>query len=557
MSDTQAKRVLVTAALPYSNGRPHVGHLAGCYLPADTYVRYLRLKEIPVRFVCGSDDHGVAIKMTAEEEGKNPGEVARFYKEQQLKDFTDCGISFDVYSSTSESPYHVEESQQFFMAIHEKGYLEKQSSQQFYDPSKEMFLPDRYVKGTCTYCDTPDQNSDQCENCGKILDAEHLQDAISTVSGNPAEIRETVHWFLDLSKSEAEVREWIESAELRDATRNFVNGLLSTGLVKRSMTRDIDWGIPVPLDDPDAKDKVLYVWFDAPIGYLSFTKELCKELDGSPDTYKDWWMSDDCEILHFIGEDNSIFHCVIWIAMLKTVGGFKLPRGVVVNQFLNMKFPGKDEEKISKSKGNAIWLGDYISSGGNPDSLRYYLTTIAPEKARTAYNPEDLRQRHNSDLGNTLGNFVNRIISFTLKYCGPEVPEIVEGAVSEVDRDFAAETEKVVSDVDALLAEYSFKTALERIMEFARDCNKYVDTKEPWQTRKTDMEVTKVSLRYALNAIHTLSVVLSPYLPETVKKMQAAFGKEQLLWKDALIFPEAGAALSKPEILFEKIDVES
>lgn len=556
MTTTNPKRVLVTAALPYSNGRPHVGHLAGCYLPADTYVRYLRLKEIPVRFICGSDDHGVAIKMTAEKEGKSPAEVAAFYRAKQLEDFTACGISFDVYSGTSSSPYHVAESQNFFLSLHNKGYFEKQSSKQFYDTSRAMFLPDRYVQGTCAYCNTPDQNGDQCENCGKILDADHLEDARSVISGEPAEVRDTVHWFLDLSRFEKEVTAWLETAEIRDATRSYVTGLLSTGLVKRSMTRDIDWGIPVPLDDPEAADKVLYVWFDAPIGYVSFTQELCQQLDGSPDTYEDWWKSEDCDLVHFIGEDNTIFHCVIWIAMLQAEGSFSLPRSVVVNQFLNMKFPGKEETKISKSRGNAIWLGEYIADGGNPDSLRYYLTTIAPEKARTAYNPEDLRQKHNSDLGNTLGNFVNRIISFTLKYCGDTVPEIAPAAVTDIDAAFHREIEAVVAEVDALLARHSFKAALERSMEFARECNRYVDTKAPWQTRKTDMDVTTVSLKYALDAIHVLSVLLAPFLPQTAVKMQAAFGQQDLLWQDALRFPAAGTPLTKPDILFQRIENE-
>lgn len=557
MTDKTDRKVLVTAALPYSNGRPHVGHLAGCYLPADTYVRYLRLKEVPVRFICGSDDHGVAIKMTAEKEGKTPAEVAHFYKQKQFEDFSACGISFDIYSATSDSPYHIEESQKFFLSLYDKGYFEKQVSKQYYDVARAMFLPDRYVRGTCAYCNTPDQNGDQCENCGKILDAEHLLDAMSTLSNSPAEIRETVHWFIDLSKFGTVVTDWLESATIRDATKNYVRGLLSTGLVKRSMTRDIDWGIPVPLDDPDAQNKVLYVWFDAPIGYISFTRELCKQLDGTPDTYADWWKSDDCEVIHFIGEDNTIFHCVIWIAMLHAEGTISLPHSVVVNQFLNIQFPGKDEEKISKSRGNAIWLNEYIAAGGNADSLRYYLTAIAPEKARTTYNPEDLRQRHNSDLGNTLGNFVNRIISFTLKYCGPTVPAIDTRFSTEVDRMFQEATRRVVSEVDTLLESYSFKAGLDRIMEFARECNRYVDTKEPWQTRKTDMDTTQVTLRFALDAIYTLGILLSPYLPETSQKIQAAFGQNNLLWKDALTPLTVGTPITKPEILFQRIEAAS
>lgn len=413
------KRLLVTAALPYSNGRPHVGHVAGCYLAADTYVRYQRLTGRDVRFVCGSDDHGVAIVLSADREGKTPAEVAEYYGKIQKEDFESLGIHFDVYSSTSRNPYHAQTSQNFFLELYKKDYFEKKSTEQFYDPVKKQFLPDRFVKGVCGYCSTPDQNGDQCENCGKVLDSTTLLEAKSVLSGEPAVVRETVHWFLDLSRFSTVVEEWLDGATIREHTRNYVKGLLSSGLIQRSMTRDLSWGIPVPLDEPEAEGKVLYVWFDAPIGYISNTMELCAERDGDCQLYSKWWKDDECDILHFIGEDNTIFHCVIWIAMLSAEGSFRLPEGVIVNQFLNIQFPNKNEaEKISKSRGTAIWIGDYIRQGGNPDTLRYYLTAIAPEKSRAVYKPEDLVQRNNADLANTLGNFVNRIISFTKSIAG-------------------------------------------------------------------------------------------------------------------------------------------
>ena len=555
--DNKTKRVLVTAALPYSNGRPHVGHVAGAYLPADIYVRFLRMRGIDTRFVCGSDDHGVAILITADKEGKSPAEVAKYYHDRQLEDFEGLGIKFDVYGSTSQNPYHYKTSQDFFLKLYEQGYFEKEKTYQFYDESREMFLPDRYVKGTCGYCGATEQNGDQCEQCGKMLDVETLKDAYSAISGKPAVVKETVHWFLDLSKFENSVREWIDNAQIREHSKSYVRGLLSTGFVRRSMTRDINWGIPLPLDDPDAKGKVLYVWFDAPIGYISNTKELCNQKDGSPETYTDWWKSDDAEIVHFIGEDNTIFHCITWIATLQAEGTFKLPRAVVVNHFLNIQFPGDEEAgKISKSRGTAVWIKDYLAEGNNPDVLRYYLTAIAPEKARTVYKPEDLVQRNNTDLANILGNFVNRIVSFTHKYVGPQIPERIESKVSEIDRAFANDMKESYEKITSLLDEVSFKGALEAIMDFCRRCNKYVDDKAPWTQRKTDLEATAVTLSYCLDAIHFLGVVLKPFLPFTAEKIAKMLNldSEKLTWEDALKPQKAGSTLNPAIILFTKIE---
>ncbi|NMC62896.1 MAG: methionine--tRNA ligase [SAR324 cluster bacterium] len=553
------KRVLVTSALPYSNGILHVGHIAGAYLPADIYVRFLRLNNVDVRFVCGSDDHGVAIMITAEKEGKTPAEVAEHYHKKQKEAFDGLGISFDTYSSTSRNPYHYKTSQDFFLALHRKGYFQKKETLQFFDPERKVFLPDRYVKGECAYCGATEQNGDQCENCGKMLDVETLKNARSTISGKAAIVKSTKHWFLDLSRFEKHVNEWLDKATIREHTKNYVKGLLSVGLVERSMTRDISWGIPVPLEDPDAKGKVLYVWFDAPIGYISNTKELCAERDKDANLYADWWKSADCEIYHFIGEDNTIFHSVIWIAMLQAEGTFQLPKGVIVNQFLNIKFPGKDTEKISKSRGTAIWLEDYLKEGGNPDVLRYYLTAIAPEGARSVYKPEDLIARNNGELGNVVGNFVNRIISFTRKYCGPEVPEINDAKIESRDIEFEAEMKKAYEEVRNLIERFSFRAALERIMEFARECNRYIDEKAPWTSRKSDMEKTKISLVYALNAIKGLGLMLNPFMPFSSEKMlkMLSLDAQSIKWKDALTPLKAGQSLAEPEILFPKIESDS
>lgn len=549
-----AARVLVTAALPYSNGRLHVGHIVGAYLPADTYVRFLRLQGKDVRFVCGSDDHGVAIMLTAQKEGKSPSEVAKYYNESQKRAFEGLRIEFDIYSSTSRNPYHARLSQKFFSQMLERGFFEKQRTRQFFDPSNGTFLPDRFVKGTCGFCGTEDQNGDQCESCGKMLDVDSLKDPRSVMSGQPATSKETVHWFIDLSRFEGAVAEWLKHAEVRDHTRKYVEGLIGTGLVKRSMTRDLTWGVPVPLADPDAKGKVLYVWFDAPIGYISNTEELCAERDGDPQEYLTWWGEEDSEIIHFIGEDNTVFHCLVWIAMLAAEGSYRLPKGVIVNQFMNIQFPGKEETKISKSRGTAVWIEDYLRDGGNPEALRYYLTVMATERSKTAYNPEDLLNRQNTDLANTLGNFVNRVLSFSGKHFGPNVPKKTPSKESEIDRTFQKLSARTHEQATEQLRTFQFKAALEGIMEFARACNKYVDDKQPWTARKTDPEGAAATLAYAIDAIKALAIWLTPFMPTTGERIAAMLNLDmkKLSWDDALKPMPDGAELGTAQILFAK-----
>ncbi len=555
-STNSKKRYLITSGLPYSNGRLHAGHIAGAYLPADIYVRFLKLCGHDVRFVCGSDDHGVAIMLSAMKAGQKPQEVVDHYNELQQRDFSGLQIQFDIYGSTSRNPYHVKTSQDLFLKLFEKGHFEKQNARQFFDEHKVVFLPDRFVKGECAYCGATDQNGDQCENCGKVLDVDTLLNARSVLSNQPATIKESVHWFLDLARFEDGIKEWLSKPVIRDQTRSYVNGLLTTGLVKRSMTRDIDWGIPVPLDDPDAKGKVLYVWFDAPIGYISNTMELCQRVDGDSEKYKDWWCSDNCEIVHFIGEDNTIFHCVIWIAMLQQSDLYKLPHFVAVNQYLNFQATGQDVEKMSKSRGAALWISEYLASGANPDVLRYYLTAIAPEKARTVYRPDDMIARNNADLANTLGNFVNRVITFTHKYVGPHVPTFLEQKITAVDQKFDENIKTGHEKVTKLLEEYCFKAAQETIFELARSCNRYLDEKAPWITRKNDMETTKVTLAYALKAIYSLTVMLSPFLPLTAQKLSKmlCFNPEELQWDSCCTIQLANHPLGQAEILFEKLE---
>ncbi|MCL4142149.1 UNVERIFIED_CONTAM: hypothetical protein GTU68_028177, partial [Idotea baltica] len=550
------KKYLVTAGLPYSNGDLHVGHLAGAYVPSDIFVRFLKLCKANVKYICGSDDHGVPIMLSAEKEGKKPEEIAAHYQKRQGEDFKKMGINFDIYSSTSQNPHHKEFSQFFFKKLHEKGFFEKKSSKQFYDPSSNMFLPDRYVKGTCGYCGAEKQNSDQCENCGKILDVDNLKDAYSVITNSNAEVRETVHWFLSLSDFEKQVTTWLDTASLRDHTKNFVKGLVTSGLVTRAMTRDLKWGIPVPLEDPDAKDKVLYVWFDAPIGYISNTAELLLNEGGDKNDYETWWKSKDSEIVHFIGEDNTIFHCLIWIAMLSAEGSYELPSAVVVNQFLNFKNPGEEVEKISKSRGTAVWINEYLAEGNNPDSLRYYLTSIAPEKARTVYNGEDLISKHNSDLVNTLGNFVNRVLSFTKKHVGEEVPEYIEKDLDETDIQFKEKLKSSFEKCSKELLNHQFKNSQETIFEAVRAANKYIDDKAPWKTRKTDMKKTEISLAVAIEAIGFFSIVLSPFIPFTALKLQNMLNLnvDQVIWSNALNVINAKHTLGETVLLFAKIE---
>jgi methionyl-tRNA synthetase len=508
-------------------------------------------------YICGSDDHGVAIMITAEKEGKTPLEIATHYNQNHQRDFKAMGIHFDIYGRTCNNQLHNQLSQDFFKALYDKGYFSKQSSKQFFDTTRNAFLPDRYVKGTCSFCNAKDQNSDQCEECGKMLDTETLIEPYSVISKQKAEIKDTVHWFLNLASFENEVATWLKNADLRDNTRKYVEGLISTGLVTRSMTRDLEWGIPVPLAEEDAKNKVLYVWFDAPVGYVSNTSTALIEAGKPADSYKEWWQSSDCEIAHFIGEDNTIFHCLIWIAMLSAEGHYQLPKKVIVNQFVNFQKPGSEVEKMSKSRGSAVFINDFIAEGNNPDMLRYYLTSIAPERARSVFNPQDLIQRNNSDLANTLGNFVNRILSFNLKYVGAQMPDYDQNLLTATDTDFTNSLTEAFNKIDHELYNCNFKSALEHLMEAVRSANKYVDLKAPWTTRKTDMEATKVTLALTINAIKFFTITMEPFLPFTAEKLQRMLNlnREQSKWDQALNPIAAGNPLGEIEILFEKIEI--
>ncbi len=550
------RRFTVTAALPYSNGRLHVGHVAGCYLPADIYVRYLRSHGDEVAFICGSDDYGVPVSLTAREEGRSPRQVADHYRAQQKRDFDGLGIAFDVYSGTSATEIHTDVSQHFFRQMWEKGYLEKRSSRQLYDPEADMFLPDRYVEGICPFCDTGGARGDQCEACGKMLEPDMLVQPESVISGSTPQVKETVHWFFKLPELEDRLREWIEGhQEWRPMVRNFSLGLLEQGLPERAITRDLEWGIPVPLeDDPDAEGKVLYVWFDAPIGYVSFTAQWCEEQGGERSDYERWWKDPDCRIVHFIGEDNVVFHAVVWPAMLMAEGTFELPSDIPANCFLNIQFPGEEETKMSTSRGTAVWINEYLERY-QPDPLRYYLTMVAPERQRTAFRFVDLARRNNEELVAALGNFVHRNMTFAHRYFDGRTPP--RGDTDEQDREQLAALAELPERVGGLLEECRFKDALGEVMAAAREGNRYFDYREPWVLRKEDRAACGTVINVCLNTIKVLTTVMAPFLPFAAEKAGRMLGAspEELTWQaSAEPLPE-GRELGEAEILFEKIEV--
>ncbi|MHC4445331.1 MAG: methionine--tRNA ligase [Planctomycetota bacterium] len=565
------RRFLVTSALPYSNGRLHVGHIAGAYLPADTYVRYLRARGREARFICGSDDNGVASLISARKEGKTVEDLTAHYNARQEADFKGLGIEFDIYGGTHQPEFvelHNKISQGMFKTIYDAAFFVKKKTKQLYDTQADQFLPDRYVKGKC-YHEMPDGTpcgyweayGDQCEHCGKAIEPVLLIDPVSTITGTKPEPRETTHWYMQLPQLEDKLRSWLENKRQpsegepawRETVLNFSLGQIKTGLPERAMTRDLDWGVPVPLDDPDADGKMLYVWFDAPIGYVSFTAKHCELVDGDWQQYERWWKDPDCKIVHFIGEDNTVFHALTWPAMMMAEGSYQLPWQVVANAFLNVKFPGKDEEKISKSRGTAIWIEEYLQTF-DPDPLRYYLTAISPENQRTAFDIDDFIQRNNAELLNALGNFVNRTLTFAKRYFEGKVPEA--GTRESIDEEhmsaIATQAEKVTENLEA----FRFKAALGEVMALARSANVYFDAKQPWKQRKEDMTACGTTINVCLQTVKALATLMAPFLPFSAANCAEMLKLEGdiLDWDAATEELLAGAELGEPVILFKKLD---
>jgi len=540
------KRSTITAALPYANGPIHIGHLAGCYLPADIYVRFLRMRGEEVAFVCGSDEHGMAITMKARKEGVTPREIVDRYHEMMRDALAGFGVQFDIYSRTS-SLKHAEVASNFFQTLYEKGVFEARETDQYYDPEAEQFLADRYITGTCPKCQAAGAYGDQCEKCGSTLNPTDLIHPTSTLSGAAPEMRKTTNWFLPLDKLAPELRTYIEShPEWKSNVYGQCKSWLDAGdgLQPRSMTRDLDWGVPVPVEGADGK--VLYVWFDAPIGYITATQELFGA------DWETWWKDEETRLVHFIGKDNIVFHCLIFPAILMQHGGYILPQDVPANEFLNL-----EGEKLSTSRNWAVWLHEYLAEfPGKQDSLRYALCATMPETKDNDFTWADFQQRNNSELVAILGNLVNRVMVLNHKYCEGKVP--VSGSAPE-DLEalgaIAIQTAKVSSALEA----YRFREALTEAMNLARVGNKYLADAEPWKVVKTDPARAAEILGTATQIMAALGVVFEPFLPFSAAKIRAMLGMELADWSllaGTSLVP-AGQTLSEPALLFEKIEDEA
>ena len=547
MSTQQFKRTLVTTALPYANGPVHIGHLAGVYVPADIYVRYKRMKGDEVLFIGGSDEHGVPIAIKAKAEGVSPQEVVDRYHALIKESFARLGIDFDIYSRTT-SETHEKTASAFFTKLYESGKLIEQTSEQYYDPEAKQFLADRYITGTCPHCHNERAYGDQCEACGTSLSATDLIDPHSAISGAKPELRETKHWYLPLGDYESFLREWILEGhkEWKPNVYGQCKSWLDLGLQPRAVTRDLDWGIPVPLQG--AEGKVLYVWFDAPIGYISNTKELL------PDSWRTWWCDPETRLIHFIGKDNIVFHCIIFPAMLKAEGSFNLPDNVPANEFLNL-----EGDKISTSRNWAIWLHEYLDEmPGKEDVLRYVLTANAPETKDNDFTWRDYQARNNNELVAIYGNFVNRALVLTHKYFDGKVPPL--GRLTEIDEEMLREVAAIPAELDDQLEHFHFREALKTAMQLARIGNKYLADTEPWKVIKSDPDRVATILHLALQLVGNLSIAFAPFTPFSTRRLLAMLQVEE----GGFAFSRFGATdllseghqLGTPELLFEKIEDE-
>jgi methionyl-tRNA synthetase len=539
------KRFMITAALPYANGPVHIGHLAGVYVPADIYVRYLRLRGRDVLFVCGSDEHGVPITIKARQEKVSPQIIVDRYHELNKKAFSDFGISFDIYSRTSNKT-HYETASDFFKTLYDKGVFIEKTTQQYFDTEANQFLADRYITGTCPHCGNPAAYGDQCESCGTSLNATDLKEPRSTLSGSAPIMKDTKHWFLPLDKYEAFLRKWIleENKHWKVNVYGQCKSWLDAGLQPRAVSRDLDWGIPVPVKG--AEGKVLYVWFDAPIGYISATKELTSD-------WEKYWKNEDTRLIHFIGKDNIVFHCIVFPAMLKAEGSYILPENVPANEFLNL-----EGDKISTSRNWAVWLHEYLEDfPGKEDVLRYTLCANAPETKDNDFTWKDLQARNNNELVAILGNFVNRSIVLTHKFFNGEVPEA--GSFNDFDRATLSEIAKIRTSVETSLENFRLREALKNAMDLARLGNKYLADTEPWSLYKTDPERVKTILNISLQITANISSLVSPFLPNTAKKLCEFLDISAIPWEeigsDVLLKP--GHTIRKAGLLFEKIENEA
>ena len=539
------KRYLITSALPYANGPVHIGHLAGVYIPSDIYTRYLRLRGRDVISVCGSDEHGVPITIKAKKEGITPQQVVDRYHAIIKDSFEKLGISFDIYSRTT-SPTHAKTASDFFRKLYDEGKFVEQTTEQFYDEEAKSFLADRYITGTCPKCGAEGAYGDQCEVCGSTLSPDELVNPRSTLSGATPVKRETKHWYLPLDKYESMLREWILEGhkEWKSNVYGQCKSWLDGGLLPRAVSRDLEWGIPVPVEG--AEGKVLYVWFDAPIGYISATKDL------TPDWEK-YWKSEDTKLVHFIGKDNIVFHCIVFPSMLKAHGDYILPENVPSNEFLNL-----EGRKISTSKNWAVWLHEYlVDFPGKEDVLRYALCATAPETKDNDFTWKDYQARNNNELVAVLGNFVNRALVLTKKYYDGEVPAC--GELADYDRDTIAELSEIKASLESNIENYRFREALKDAMNFARIGNKYLADSEPWKLIKTDAERVKTILNIALQITANIAIAIEPFMPFSAAKILNMLACEKFGWErlGAMDLLAAGHRIGEPSLLFEKIEDEA
>ena len=543
-SNKQYKRTLITTALPYANGPVHIGHLAGVYIPADIYARFLRLNGREVALIGGSDEHGVPITIKAKREGVTPQDIVDRYHNIIKKSFEDLGMSFDVYSRTT-SDMHRRTASEFFKHLYEKGEFVEKTSMQLYDAKAKQFLADRYVTGECPHCHNSRAYGDQCEACGTSLNATDLINPVSELTGTTPEMRETKHWYLPLDKWEPVLREWILEGHKEWKTNVYgqCQSWLDMGLQPRAVSRDLDWGVPVPVEG--AEGKVLYVWFDAPIGYISNTKEIY------PETWETWWKDSETRIINFIGKDNIVFHCIVFPAMLKAYGdNFQLPDNVPANEFLNL-----EGDKISTSREWAVWLHEYLEDfPGKQDVLRYVLTANAPETKDNDFTWRDFQTRNNSELVAILGNFVNRAIVLTHKYFNGIVPEASQ--YEDADKALIEEIRSLKAEISERIETFHFRDALKKVMDIARAGNKYLQETEPWKLAKTDMDRVATILNVAINLCANISIAIEPFMPFSATKLASMLSLKKMTWNeigDFTLIP-AGTQLGQPELLFEKIE---
>ena len=548
MAITDPKRYTVTAALIYANGPIHIGHLAGCYVPADTYVRYLRSSGKDVAFISGTDEHGVPITIRAKKEGMTPQEVVDKYYTQIDNSFKELGIGFDVYSRTSK-PVHHQTSQEIFKDLYDKGVFVEETTEQYYDETAQQFLADRYIVGTCPVCANPNAYGDQCERCGSALSPTELIEPHSMLSGAKPVMRPTTNWFLPLDKLQPQVEEFVNShPEWKTNVLGQCQSWLKEGLKPRAMTRDLDWGIPVPV--PNTEGKVLYVWFEAPIGYISATKDWLIQKNGTDAGWENWWKENDTKLVHFIGKDNIVFHCIIFPATIIAEGSLILPDNVPANEFMNL-----EGDKISTSRNWAVWLHEYLEEfPGKQDVLRYVLTANAPETKDSEFTWKDFQTRNNSELVGIFGNFVNRAVVLTHKFCEGKVPPA--GELAEIDKNALTELAAFPARIGDAMENYRFREALTAIMDLARLGNKYLAETQPWHVIKTDPERVNTILNVALQITASLAIVSEPVIPFTAQKIITQLGVKNKSWADAgkpdLL--DAGQVVAESSLLFEKIE---